>query len=108
MLATFSARVPPEELERTARSLITLSEIRVCTAVTGADNLMMSVWLRSLGDTQRLEQRLARHLPALELTDRAITLRTEKRIGTLLDEAGRRTGAVPIDPWGDAVEESFM
>nr|WP_133901891.1 Lrp/AsnC family transcriptional regulator [Actinophytocola oryzae] len=96
--ATFWARVPPDELDRTASALTELPEVRMCAAVTGADNLMMVLWLRSLGDIQRLETELARRLPALTLTDRAVALRAVKRMGCLLDD-DRITGVVPIDPW---------
>ncbi|WP_367127989.1 Lrp/AsnC family transcriptional regulator [Saccharothrix sp. HUAS TT1] len=97
--ATFWARVPPDELDRTATALTELPEVRLCAAVTGADNLVLTLWLRSLGDIQRLEAELARRLPALTLTDRAVTLRAVKRMGCLLDERGRITDVVPIDPW---------
>jgi len=100
--ATFWARVPPDELDRTASALTELPEVRLCAAVTGADNLVMTLWLRSLGDVQRLEAELARRLPALTLTDRAVTLRAVKRMGCLLDETGRITDVVPIDPWATA------
>ena len=49
----------------TARQLVTLPEIRMCAAVTGTDNLVVIVWLRSLGDSQRLEEVLAHRFPAL-------------------------------------------
>jgi DNA-binding Lrp family transcriptional regulator len=97
--ATFWARVPPDELDRTATALTGLPEVRLCAATTGADNLVMTLWLRSLGDVQRLEAELARKLPALVLTDRAVTLHAAKRMGCLLDGTGRITDVVPIDPW---------
>jgi DNA-binding Lrp family transcriptional regulator len=96
---TFWARVPPDELDRTATALTELPEVRLCAAVTGADNLVMTLWLRSLGDIQRLEAELAAQLPALTLTDRAVTLRAVKRMGCLLDDSGRITDVVPVDPW---------
>jgi DNA-binding Lrp family transcriptional regulator len=97
--ATFWAQVPPHELDRTATMLAALPEIRLCAAITGADNLVMILWLRSLGDIQRLEAELAKRLPALTLTDRAVHLRAVKRMGCLLNENGRITDVVPIDPW---------
>jgi DNA-binding Lrp family transcriptional regulator len=100
--ATFWARVPPDELDRTATLLTGLPEVRLCAAVTGADNLLMTLWLRSLGDIQRLEVELARRLPALTLTDRAVTLRAVKRMGCLLDDDGWITDVVPIDPWASS------
>lgn len=97
--ASFWARVPPDELDRIARTLVSLREIRMCAAVTGSDNLVITLWLRSLADSQRFEAELARQLPAVVLTDRTITLHAVKRMGCLLDEAGRSTCVIPVDPW---------
>ncbi|ONI81453.1 AsnC family transcriptional regulator [Actinosynnema sp. ALI-1.44] len=97
--ATFWARVPPDELDRTAALLTELPEVRLCAAVTGSDNLVMTLWLRSLSDIQRLEAELAERLPGVALTDRAVTLHAAKRMGCLLDDNGRITGVVAIDPW---------
>jgi DNA-binding Lrp family transcriptional regulator len=97
--AYFWARVPPQDLDKIAHSLLTLPEIRMCAAITGTDNLLVIVWLRSLGDSQRLEAKLAERIPTLTLVERAIVLRTTKRMGRLLDGRGRSTGTVPINPW---------
>jgi DNA-binding Lrp family transcriptional regulator len=105
VIAYFWARVPPNDLELTARTLVTLPEIRMCAAVTGTDNLVVIVWLRSLGDSQRLEGLLAERFPALRLTDRAVVLRMSKRMGRLLDDTGRSTGVIPINPWARLPED---
>lgn len=97
--ATFWARVPPNQLDKTAKTLAALPEVRMCAAVTGTDNLIMVLWLRSLGDIQRLEVQLATQLPQLTLTDRAVTLYQAKRMSSLLDETGHITGVIPVDPW---------
>jgi DNA-binding Lrp family transcriptional regulator len=97
--ATFWARVAPNQLDVMGPALAALREVRLCAAVTGADNLIMVLWLRSLGDIQRLEAELAANLPRLTLTDRAVTLRQAKRMGCLIDETGHITDVVPIDPW---------
>ncbi|MFD5395152.1 Lrp/AsnC family transcriptional regulator [Streptomyces sp. NPDC127097] len=99
VIAHFWASVPPGELEMTARTLVTLPEIRMCAAMTGTDNLLVIVWLRSLGDSHRLEEKLAERFPALKLTERAVVLRMTKRMGWLLDDFGRGVGTVPINPW---------
>ncbi|MFI8849400.1 Lrp/AsnC family transcriptional regulator [Streptomyces sp. 891-h] len=99
VIAHFWARIPPQDLETTARALVTLPEIRMCAAMTGTDNLIFIVWLHSLGDSQRLEESLAKRFPTLELTERAVVLRMTKRMGWLLDDLGRATSVVPIDPW---------
>jgi DNA-binding Lrp family transcriptional regulator len=103
--ASFWARVPPDKLDQIARTLVSLREIRMCAAVTGSDNLVISLWLRSLADSQRFEAELARQLPAVVLTDRTITLRSAKRMGCLLDDSGRSTAVIPIDPWAPPAVE---
>ena len=97
--ATFWARVPPDQLADMAGRLAALPEVRLCAAVTGADNLIMTLWVRSLARIQQLEAHLAEEFPTLTLTDRAVTLRAVKRMGCLLDDAGTITEVIPIDPW---------
>lgn len=99
--ATCWASVPPEALAETARILVTLPEVRVCAAVTGASNLVVTVLLRALQDLQRLETLVARRLPQLTFTDRAVTLVQVKRMGAVLDDSGHRLRTVPVDPWAE-------
>lgn len=97
--ASFWARVPPHELRAVAAGLVGLPEIRMCAAVTGADNLVISLWLRSLADSQRFEEQLSTRFPTLSVTDRTIELRAAKRMGCLLAPDGHVRGVVPVDPW---------
>ena len=91
---TWVARVPPAEQERTVAALRTLPELRLCISTTGDTNLMFTVWVRSLQHLMRLEQLLGERLPWLGIVDNAVTLRTPKRVGWLLDEQGLATGEV--------------
>lgn len=101
--ATFWANVPLETLSETARAIATLGQVRLCAAVTGGkSNVVVTVWLRSLGDSQRLEHLLSSRVPGLTVQDRAIALRIPKRVGWMLDDAGRARSVVPIDPWYEA------
>ena len=100
--ATFWVSVAPDVLEPTARAVAGVPHVRLCAAVTGSSNLIVTVWLRSLGDLQRLEALLADRFPGLGVDDRAVALRIPKRIGWLLDEAGRSLSAVPIDLWHES------
>jgi DNA-binding Lrp family transcriptional regulator len=93
---TYFARVPPGELSRTVRALTTLSELRLCVSTTGETNLMFSVWTGEVVDLLDLEQRLSAHLPWLQIVDSAVTLRTIKRMGWMLDEYGAATGDVVV------------
>lgn len=70
-------------------------EVRRCAALTGAENLMLVVSLPSPHDVLALEALPAAKLPWLEITGRAVTLRSVKLMGRLLDAAGR----VPLDFW---------
>ncbi|MCR6485966.1 AsnC family transcriptional regulator [Amycolatopsis sp. OK19-0408] len=96
---TLWLRVPPDKLETTARSLAMLPEVRMCAALSGAANLMLVVWLPAHQETVALEAVLAAKLPWLEITGRAVTLRSVKLMGRLLDAAGRGIGRVPLDFW---------
>ncbi|MBB4684850.1 Lrp/AsnC family transcriptional regulator [Amycolatopsis jiangsuensis] len=92
-------RVPPDKLETTARSLATLPEVRLCAALTGTANLLVVVWLSTHQDAVALEGSLATKLPWMEVVDRAVTLRSIKLMGHLLDESGLAAGRVPLDFW---------
>ncbi|MEV0907429.1 Lrp/AsnC family transcriptional regulator [Streptomyces hokutonensis] len=92
-------RVPPDQLERSARTLGRFPEVRMCAAVSGAANLLAGVWLRSPADAVALESEMVAKLSRLEIVDRAVTLRPVKLGGCLLDERGRIEGRVPMDFW---------
>lgn len=94
-----SLRVPPAQLEATARWLGLLPEVRMCAAISGQANLLLAAWLGSSGDAVALESTLVTKLPWLEITDRAVVLRPIKLMGRLLDKTGRSAGRVPLDFW---------
>ncbi|SDT51359.1 DNA-binding transcriptional regulator, Lrp family [Streptomyces sp. TLI_053] len=103
VLATFRADLPPDRLDEVGPQLARLPEVRLCVSVTGAHNLLLSVWQRSLADVQRLEAALARRFPDLRVAERRVALRTVKRMGRILDADGRAVRAVPMDIWRDPV-----
>ncbi|TVT43916.1 AsnC family transcriptional regulator, partial [Amycolatopsis rhizosphaerae] len=90
-------RVPPDRLESTARSLASLPEVRMCAAISGAANLLVVAWLRVPADAVPLESSLVTRLPWLDIVDRAVTLRSVKLMGRVLDETGRARSQVPLD-----------
>lgn len=96
------AHVPGDERETIAAQLAALPETRVCLALTGSRaNLSYSAWLHSLDDAERLEHLLADQVPKLTVLDRAVVLRFVKRMGRILDPAGRSIDVVPMDVWSD-------
>jgi DNA-binding Lrp family transcriptional regulator len=92
--STWTAHVEPADHGKTVNALATLPELRMCVSTTGDANLAMAFWTRSAHDMLRIERTLGEHLPWLRLRDSAINLRTPKRMGWLLDDAGRATGTV--------------
>ncbi|MFJ8311069.1 MULTISPECIES: Lrp/AsnC family transcriptional regulator [unclassified Streptomyces] len=103
VLATFRVVLPPDRLDEVGPQLARLPEARLCASVTGAHNFVLSVWLRSLADSQRLEAALVHRFPDLQVAERHVSLRTVKRMGRILDADGRAVRAVPMDIWRDPV-----
>ncbi len=91
--------VPPDELEATARELAQLPQTRMCAAVIGNSNLVLTVWLGSVDELQPLERRITLRLPRIRITQRLLTLRHLKLMGHVLDDSGRAERAVPMDVW---------
>ncbi|MEU9519656.1 Lrp/AsnC family transcriptional regulator [Streptomyces sp. NPDC048224] len=96
---TFRGRAPAHDVNRLHRTLATLTECRLLAAVTGSDNVLATFWLRDMGAVQQRETAACAQLPALSITERVVGIRTVKRMGHLLNDAGRRTGVRPIRPW---------
>ena len=94
--STWTARVPPADAGHVVASLGTLPELRMCLSTTGSTNLALTVWTRSVADIPRIERLFAERLPSLELHDTAINLRVPKRMGWMLDHAGRTTGVLVV------------
>jgi DNA-binding Lrp family transcriptional regulator len=85
-------RAPAAVLDSAARRLATLPEARMCCSLTGPRNLLLMLWLAALDELPRMEAEIAARLPAVEVVDRAICLRTIRQMGRLLDSAGRSVG----------------
>lgn len=86
------ASVAPQYMEFTARSLTALPDVRLCCALTGERNLLLMVWLRSLGDLPQLEATITERSRNLSIVDRAACLHTVNQMGRLLDSEGRSVG----------------
>jgi DNA-binding Lrp family transcriptional regulator len=94
--AIYFAGVPAEHLDEATAVLRTVPELRICSVVAGPANLMIDVWLRTVGEVHTLEAAVSRRLAHLSwrVLDRSVTLRTYKHHGRLLTRDGRaRTGS---------------
>ncbi|TDC86312.1 Lrp/AsnC family transcriptional regulator [Actinomadura sp. 7K507] len=102
------ASAPPDEVARLAGLLAGLRETRMCASLSGADNVLFAVWLRSADQVQAFEAALHRRFPQLAVTDRAVALWQMKLAGQILDPQGRHLRAVPFWTWDDPVSESAL
>jgi DNA-binding Lrp family transcriptional regulator len=99
--ATLWIDVPPAKLSATATELSGLPQTRMCAAVIGNSNLVLTLWLRSADELQPLEMEMALRMPDIRISQRLLTLRHLKLMGRVLDEHGRAERAVPMDIWCD-------
>jgi DNA-binding Lrp family transcriptional regulator len=100
--AVYFASVPAEHLEETTKVLSGVREVRSCAITSGPHNLVVDVWLRTMGDVHGFEAHLSRRLPRLTIDDRSVVLRTVKHMGRLLDCDGRCVGVIPLQQPRDA------
>lgn len=92
----FRTAVPHAQLTTTGTALARMEEVRLATSVSGTDNLLVMVWLHGLHAIDAFESQLAERFPDLRISDRSVFLHSRKRMGRLLDMAGRATGHVPF------------
>ena len=90
------ARASSRSISALVDALDELPQVRVCCEVTGTANILMAVWLHTVGELSEFEQQLESRVPGLVVADRSVTLETPKRLGSLLDRSGCRTGSVPV------------
>ncbi|MFI0967841.1 Lrp/AsnC family transcriptional regulator [Streptomyces sp. NPDC021080] len=100
--ATLWGVAPAAETARITAQLSGMRETRLCATLSGPHNLMVTVWLRSLGDVQSFEAALAQRFPELAVADRAMALWVLKHAGEVLDPEGRHLRRVPFTGmWDD-------
>ncbi|MFJ8950629.1 Lrp/AsnC family transcriptional regulator [Streptomyces sp. NPDC102381] len=97
VISTYRVAVPSAELDAAGHLVAALPRVRLCMAVTGEANLLVSTWARSLSDAAGFEVRLGSRLPGARILRRDVTLLTAKRMGRLLDDEGRARGHIPVD-----------
>lgn len=91
-------RVAERHRSEVVSALASDRRVRLCCSLAGPSNVFVNMWLRSPADTMEVRARLEA-MPGVEVTDLAVVLRVPKRVGWLLDDAGRATGeSVPVWP----------
>ncbi|MFF4625679.1 Lrp/AsnC family transcriptional regulator [Nonomuraea jabiensis] len=90
--AWYFLRVPARLTARAGAALAGISEIRLAVSTIGPSNLVLSVWMKTLADVQRLEVAIEENIPEVAIADRSLVLRTLKKEGRHLDANGNATG----------------
>jgi DNA-binding Lrp family transcriptional regulator len=98
-LALLWLTVPDTTVQSIGKALGGWLETRFCAAVTSPTNLALIVGLRSLNHLDDLLIRIAREHPDAKVVDRRLVLQMTKVHGRILDDQGRSTRVVPVDPW---------
>lgn len=88
------ARAAPVTKTKVIASIQQISGLRLLASVTGEANLIITVRGTEGSGMAQIEQQIAEHAPGLVPTETMLHLRPHKRMGWLLDRAGRCTGEV--------------
>lgn len=95
--AVFWGSMSPDDILLVGPNLAAeLPEIRIMTAVTGANNIHMVVWLNNPWDSLAVERKILHAIPGLTIDDRRIVLRTFKYNGARITESGRFGDVLPV------------
>lgn len=91
--------VPATHVDDVGRYFAALPSCRLSAQVLGAQNLVVTLWVRDYLEVQAHEQEIAVRAPGSIVISRQASVRTYKRLGHLLDGLGRSTGVVPLPLW---------
>lgn len=91
--------VPDPDLDAVGREIGAWPETRFCATVISAATMVLVVNLRAPEHLEQVVARLAAGYPGVAIADRRLILRLAKVHGRLLDEQGRSTGLIAVNPW---------
>lgn len=94
---TWWIRLPIDDVGDAVRRIRGDPRVRLCLSLTGPANFLVTAWTRTVPELVAMQSALEHALPAAEIVDTSVILRTRKRMGRLLHPDGRSTGrAVPL------------
>ncbi len=96
---TLVLNVPAQYVDDVGRYFAGLGNCRLSAQVLGAQNLLVTLWVRDYLEVQAYERELAERAPGSSVISRQAVVRTFKRLGHVLDAAGRSTRVVPLPLW---------
>lgn len=104
---TWWIRLPTDDVDDAVRRIRGDARVRLCLSLTGPANFLVTAWTHTVGELVGMQAALEHALPAAEIVDTSVILRTRKRMGWLLHPDGRCTGTTvplftdPEAPGGD-------
>ncbi|MDT0317015.1 Lrp/AsnC family transcriptional regulator [Streptomyces sp. DSM 44918] len=88
--------VPQSDLENVAATLRRFPQLRWCSSMTGASNLIATACLRDIEELDEIERVIAVRFPTTRVTDRAVVPRIAKRMGHVIGYDSRLERYVPF------------
>ena len=96
---TLVLNVPAQHIDDVGRYFAALGNCRLSAQVLGAQNLLVTLWVRNYLEVQTYERELAERAPGSTVISRQAVVRTFKRLGHVLDESGCSRSVVPLSLW---------
>lgn len=96
---TLMLNIPALYVDDVGRYFAAQPNCRLCAQVLGAQNLVVTLWVRDYLEAQAFERELAERAPGSSVISRQAVVRTYKRLGHVLDESGRSRSVVPLPLW---------
>lgn len=96
---TLVLNVPAHFVDDVGRYFAALPNCRLSAQVLGAQNLVVTLWVRDYLEVQTYERELAERAPGSAVISRQAVVRTYKRLGHVLDESGRSRQVIPLPLW---------
>ncbi|WP_395399406.1 Lrp/AsnC family transcriptional regulator [Arthrobacter sp. UC242_113] len=96
---TLVLNVPAQHVDDVGRYFAALGNCRLSAQVLGAQNLLVTLWVRDYLEVQAYERELAERAPGSTVIFRQAVVRTFKRLGHVLDESGCSRSVVPLSLW---------
>ena len=96
---TLVLNVPAQCVDDVGHYFAALNNCRLSAQVLGAQNLLVTLWVRDYLEVQAYERELADRAPGSAVISRQAVVRTFKRLGHVLDESGCSRRVVPLPLW---------
>lgn len=91
---TYWCRVPAIDRQTLIKELADEPRLRTCMSVAGRANFAATIWVESINEVLRFQDRLEAWMQSGEILDTSVILKSKKRMGWMLERDGRTSGEV--------------